>query len=566
MRTLAAATAALAVTALLAGTATGERTSRSDLSDPDTDASQPQLAANSAGTAVATWRERRGRDWIVRVAVHPRGSGWTPARDVSLPGGIAEGLDVAVGDDGTAAAAWHRAVGARTVVQVAVRAAGGTWGPPETLSDPAQSAYGPRVTVSPAGAVTAVWSRSDGRNAIVQSASHAPGGAWTPVSDLSEPGRSAFDPQVDVDDAGNAVALWRRSDGSFSLVQAAERPAGGAWGAPATLSTPGGNALTARLAVTGGGRAVAIWRRFNGSEWVIQTAERPAGGAWEAPEDRSRGAKTVLAPRLVEGESGIVMAIWTNQDGLWTARRTPDGFGAQRRLAYGDVDDALAIDPSGGIVLVRGGFGSVSGEFRMPGDEDFRDSQELSPCFDEESDDCFAAFSSRVVAVGKGEAVALWLHSRTNHDVVQTADFDSTVPPPPPDDPIDEGDEGDQGSASLDMARGIVALGPRGLLRVPVRCGAAGPCAGAVTVRAMVAARSSAGYAREASRPGVQASARVRLGAGGHGVAVLHGSAALRAAVASAGSVRALVTLRVRTAHRVVVQRRVITVARPGLR
>ena len=42
-----------------------------------------------------------------------------------------------------------------------------------------------------------------------------------------------------MDKLGNAVAVWQRSSGHDSVVQAAIRPAGGPWGEPQDLSRPG---------------------------------------------------------------------------------------------------------------------------------------------------------------------------------------------------------------------------------------------------------------------------------------------------------------------------------------
>ena len=51
--------------------------------------------------------------------------------------------------------------------------------------------------------------------------------AWLAPQDLSAAGQHAYDPQVAVDGQGNAIAVWQRSDGTNTIVQAAARAAGG---------------------------------------------------------------------------------------------------------------------------------------------------------------------------------------------------------------------------------------------------------------------------------------------------------------------------------------------------
>ncbi|HEX6229975.1 MAG TPA: hypothetical protein VFZ41_11005, partial [Solirubrobacterales bacterium] len=122
----------------------------------------------------------------------------------------------------------------------------------------------------------------------VAQASHAvaaPG--WLPPSDLSVLGQDAEEPQVGVDSAGNAVAVWSRSNGSHTIIQAAVRPAGGTWGPVADLSAAGRDATEPQLAVDPAGNAVAIWSRSNGSHTIIQAAGRSAGGPWSGSVDLS---------------------------------------------------------------------------------------------------------------------------------------------------------------------------------------------------------------------------------------------------------------------------------------
>jgi hypothetical protein len=51
---------------------------------------------------------------------------------------------------------------------------------------------------------------------------------WSAPVELSAPGHTAFEQHVAIDPQGDAVAVWQRSNGTVSVVQAATRPAGSA--------------------------------------------------------------------------------------------------------------------------------------------------------------------------------------------------------------------------------------------------------------------------------------------------------------------------------------------------
>ena len=130
------------------------------------------------------------------------------------------------------------------------------------------------------------------------SASAAPG--WLAPVDASAVGRNAQTPQVAVNARGDAAAVWRRYDGTNFLVQAATRPAGGTWSAPATQSAPGRTPVEPVVAVADDGAATAAWTRSDGTNDIAQASSRPAGGAWGTPLDLSGPGASAQHPDIVE--------------------------------------------------------------------------------------------------------------------------------------------------------------------------------------------------------------------------------------------------------------------------
>jgi len=93
--------------------------------------------------------------------------------------------------------------------------------PPDNLSSTGRDADGPQAAIDSNGNATAIWSRSDGLNFIIQASTKPFGGSWQLIlDDLSETGQNATIPQIAINPNGIAIVVWRRSDGSNNIIQA----------------------------------------------------------------------------------------------------------------------------------------------------------------------------------------------------------------------------------------------------------------------------------------------------------------------------------------------------------
>jgi len=196
-----------------------------------------------------------------------------------------------------------------------------TWLGEETIS--IAPSVSTKVAMDPEGNAVAIWSRQNGTNSIIQAATRPAGGRWSPVADLTGIGPDTRSPQVAMDGKGNAVALWRSEPAGFgppaffgSAMQTATRPAGGAWSAPQTISNPTEFAKgIPDLAVNVRGDAVAIWYgssgNTNGSPTVVRSASRSAGGSWSTPQELSTVGQNYI-PQVVLDAQGDAVAVWAN--------------------------------------------------------------------------------------------------------------------------------------------------------------------------------------------------------------------------------------------------------------
>jgi hypothetical protein len=219
------------------------------------------------------------------------------------------------------------------------------------ISAAGQDAFEPQVVVDPSGNVIAVWTRFDGSNLRIQSATRTPSGPWsTPVS-ISDPGFDASTPRVAVDPSGNVLAVWTRNFGATNRIQASYRLAGGSFGAPVTVSSPGGTDPS--VSMDNSGKAVLAWSWFDSVHTRVQATTRTAGsgGTFGTIQTLSGSAQDAFDLRAAAGPStdsnGVV--IWALSDGTnyrvqSSRRRDVPGFARPKGATPGVVALAVAYN------------------------------------------------------------------------------------------------------------------------------------------------------------------------------------------------------------------------------
>jgi hypothetical protein len=103
---------------------------------------------------------------------------------------------------------------------MAATPAAATFGAPFNLSTAGQNATNADVAVDADGDAVFIWRRFNGTNFRAQARARSAAGALGPVQDLSAAGQDASNPRVAVDDDGDAVFAWQRSDGTNLRIQA----------------------------------------------------------------------------------------------------------------------------------------------------------------------------------------------------------------------------------------------------------------------------------------------------------------------------------------------------------
>jgi hypothetical protein len=147
---------------------------------------------------------------------------------------------------------------------------------------------------------------------------------------------------VDIDPAGNAVAILSGPNGLATTT----RPVGGAFGPPEGIPFVVGDG-GGMVATDDHGGAVVAWQE--GAEPRLMTTTRPAGGAWSPPVEAGRPDFNSGYWQLVVGPDGTTAVIWNNGGSFRVAVRPPGGsFGAPQDV--GPIAGHIELDPPQAVI------------------------------------------------------------------------------------------------------------------------------------------------------------------------------------------------------------------------
>jgi PKD domain len=355
------------------------------LSEEGQNASEPRVAFDARGDAVAAWSAKNGANNMVQAAFRPAGGAWQPPVSLSGYGESASEPKVAFDRQGDAVAVWDAYDGFTFDVQAAFKPAGGTWESQIDLSSEEIPGAGePQVVFDGQGDATAVWHRGGPFGGVLQTAYRPAGGSWQTPVDISA-SAVGFHPQVTVDERGDTLAAWEQYNGTDYTAWAALKPAGDAWQAPASIS--GAGAENVQVAFDGQGNATAVWRNWAEgflSYHIMQAAFMPAGGAWQTPTDITGAAneldqpKNASEPAMAVDGHGDTVAVWAWEFGppviqaafrpAGGAWQTPVNISREGsrypQVAFDGQGNAIAVWDNEGTVL--GAFKPVGGPWRTP--------------------------------------------------------------------------------------------------------------------------------------------------------------------------------------------------------
>ncbi len=273
-------------------------------------ANHADVAINASGYTLATWEEGAVERRVMGGVLFLE-DGWgmmTPqyGRQLSASGGAAQTPRVAFRDNNRGVFVWRRFDGLNWIIQASCFELGVGWTAPVSISVAGQDASNPYVAINASSQIVAVWQRSDGSKQIIQASTLTWGGSWSTPVNLSSSGQDAALASAQINDAGQAVALWRRSNGTNRLIEAATLNFGQSWSSAVAISETGQDADTPDITLNASGQVVACWQRSDGTYARIQCSTTLLA---PLPPSNLSGVQRVLKTR--SGSTLFNRLIWS---------------------------------------------------------------------------------------------------------------------------------------------------------------------------------------------------------------------------------------------------------------
>jgi hypothetical protein len=376
------------------------------ISPEGVEASEPEIATDERGNAVAVWTAGLEAAHEVQAAFRPAGGPWGAAQTLSAPGEDSTGPQVVFDERDNALVAWTSFEGAPSGnggtarVRASFRPRGGAFGASQVVDEETGDVvfFQPRLAIDESA--TLVWTRNAAveDTLTVQGAFRPKGGSFGAAQTVLTGG---FDPDVAVDERGNTVVVATRETGPLDFhVWSSSKSRTGSFGEPQQLSA--GNGDTPRVATSEDNDAIAVWSE----DGVIQEAFRPAGRSFGPSVPLSDPALLAFDPAVAFDEEDAVIA-WAAGDEagsrIQTVTRAERGsLTAVQTLSAPGLDafePQVAGEDGAAIVWTRDL--RVQGAFRGEHRKTFGAAQTLS-------ERGFEAFEPNVAMDDEGNVLTVW--------------------------------------------------------------------------------------------------------------------------------------------------------------
>jgi PKD repeat protein len=295
----------------------------------------PELRTDSHGNTLAVWQQFIGTGYIIYSNRHVAGQGWGDPVLVDNPNGYSYPPGLAMDGNGRAIAVWKKQIGTDSSLLINRFDPDSGWGLPESLHQSQGYVYDyVKVAMDAEGNAFVVWLESAGnrRDCNVYAIRYDAGtGQWgTPTLLENSPGSVnnlyRANPEISMDENGNAMAVWYQNEGTYSYfnIYASRYEAGIGWQTPVLLETQAGNALAPSLLMEENGVATVMWDQWDGSYFSVYATRYVPGSGW-GPVREFKNDSPVNFPysppiMALDPLTGDVIAVWDMASYLYSSR------------------------------------------------------------------------------------------------------------------------------------------------------------------------------------------------------------------------------------------------------
>lgn len=270
--------------------------------------------------------------------------------------------DIAIDSEGNCVAAWLYFDGAQSHVQAAIKPVKGKWSEPFTFKMAEQKATSISVALDPKGNAIAVWTSSDGKFSMVQSARLSAGddfgsNAWVPIPEpLTILVFMGSYPKVHFDNQGNAMAAWGVYDGNKIAIEAARLPVdASSWKRLDDCTQLSKDISHFEFVLDPSGNAVAVWECHQNPLQIYAASLASDSSSWSEPVLLSSEKSAAACPKIALDREGNAVAAWWSMGKSIKAARLAFGAKEWQRTRLPRINSpffSLGMTPDGDALLI----------------------------------------------------------------------------------------------------------------------------------------------------------------------------------------------------------------------
>jgi len=324
-------------------------------------ANVPSLAIDSKGNAIAIWEQKDGYSTGIWSNFYTPEDGWGLTEQAELSPANAFEPQVGFLADGLAMAVWAQRKGRRIGIWANTYTPNKGWSRPRQIDAPRGDAGNVRLVVSGKGSAVAVWEQGESVKGKAIVANHyTPGKAWGRAEPISNGLEEAIKPRVAMDGEGNAIVVWEQTVEGEETVWANRFAVGVGWGRPVVIEEAEHEGYAPEIAMDSAGNAIAVWTREIDERELVWAARYLIGQGWQNPQRiQTVDAEYAYLPNVAFNRNGDALAAWYQIDvvhnNVWISRYSRHkGWGKAERIenrtsvAFGPL---VSADPTGGFIV-----------------------------------------------------------------------------------------------------------------------------------------------------------------------------------------------------------------------
>ncbi|WP_375176317.1 Ig-like domain-containing protein [Marinobacter mobilis] len=224
----------------------------------------------------------------------------------------------------------------------------GQWQGETVIESSNEDAGFPQVALDAAGNALAVWVQDDGVRTNLWANYYDVEFGWgTPVKLENLDAGNASKPHVAMDGQGNGLAVWVQNDGTWNNIRASRfELMTQTWDAPTLLEVSNvANAHSPQVAMDRSGNGIAVWYQDNGIRNNVYASYFQAGSGWGSAEVIDANIAGTLNPRLAMNQQGDAVVVWkqfnagfTRYD-IWSNRYdVGSGWQVAEQIEFSNMD------------------------------------------------------------------------------------------------------------------------------------------------------------------------------------------------------------------------------------